>query len=62
MGFYPVKVTKILDITLVSSKKFHDVQASSEGIIHLGRVQNFQKNLHFRNVSFSENFAYVLSE
>ena len=49
------------------------VKATILGIIHLVRTQDFPENFYFlppdmhayqevRNVSFSENFAYLLNE
>ena len=64
-------ITDILDNDI--SIALEKLSISSDGVIHLVRTQNFLKSQHFlppdihtyvlvvHNVSFPENFAYVLN-
>ena len=64
-------ITDILDNDI--SIALEKLSISSDGVIHLVRTQNFLKNQHLlppdmhtyvlvvHNVSFPENFAYVLN-
>ena len=60
-------VASIIELMFFNFFFFFIVKASLWGIIHLVRTQNFPEKFFYpyqgvRNVDFSENFAYVLTE